>query len=277
MKTFIIYTFGYSTDSGGSIVLYKLRDMLTDQGRQCFIFNSSSDAVEREPFKSLLKRDDTITIYPEVILGNPLNSKRCVRWILNNPGRFIVNCSSPSEDLYYQHCSPSDLYFNYSDIFKVRKELKGYGGLLTVININRNLFRNTNPNERTKTCYFVKKGGISKTEHPSDSINISNTIDDAQKAQIFNECKYLYCYDNECFNVVLASLCGCIAIVIPNGKYTAEEWYTKFPWKTCGIAYGNDKLELAEQTLENIKECIDKYEGIFLDSVKNFIKKCEET
>lgn len=273
-KKYIIYTFGYGTDSGGSVVLYKLKTLLSSLGQEAYVYNCNADNQKIEPFNSLLQDNNTIAIYPEVVLGNPLNAKNCVRWVLNNPGRYIVGHNNPSEDLYYNNCNNKDLFFNYSDIFNVRKDKVNYGGLLTVIDIDRNLFKITNTGTRDKTCYFVKKGGMPKCEHPANSVNISTTSA-PDKANIFNQSSHFYCYDNECFNVVLAALCGCIAIVIPSGKYTADEWYKKFPWKTCGIAYGADKLEYAQKTLTDINDLINNYEATFLDSVKNFIEKCE--
>lgn len=257
--------------SGGIIACHKLCHDLRSLGREAYILGRNTHPLlNASQVNRTFKRDELVVIYPEVIIGNPLKSKHVVRWILNTPGE----CAGMKHNDFYGNLKNTDIFFKYSDAFKLHDGLN-YKGLLTTFFIDTRIFNNE-AGDRNHTCYLIKKGGMTNKYHPDDSINVSNLQEDhPTMAAIFKKSKYLYCYDNECFWVVLAAVCGCIPIIIPNGNYTADDWYEKFPHKTAGIAYGMDNLKRAEESINSITDVLTIYKEKHLSTVKNLINICE--
>lgn len=74
-RMYYIYTTAKLSYSYGSKVLYYLCEQLNDLGYICKIINSE---------KTIIEKDD-IVIYDESVSGNPLNAKKVVRYLLNQP------------------------------------------------------------------------------------------------------------------------------------------------------------------------------------------------
>jgi hypothetical protein len=99
-------------------------------------------------------------------------------------------------------------------------------------------------------------------------------------AIIFNECKYFYCYDPNCFYVTCALLCGCIPVLYPFEGYTKESFFKSRSYNlngkvyNKGIAWGNESGELqkaADELEEGIREQ-SEMDSIYTDSVRNFLQ-----
>ena len=95
LQKYLIYTPSYNPQSGGIIVLHKLCHMLNNLGAHAFLFHDKIDNVNYfntnpeylTPIADLsILNQDPIVIYPEIVIGNPLNAKHVVRWLLNRPG-----------------------------------------------------------------------------------------------------------------------------------------------------------------------------------------------
>jgi hypothetical protein len=193
-----------------------------------------------------------------------------VRWLLNSPGG---SGGSDTEEGFYNSKKDSDLIFKYSTNFKYKgKE----NGLLTSIFIDYDLFFNQNIYRDLDSCFLIKKRGCNRIIHPVDSINIQSFTSDWEKmANIFNRCKYFYCYDNECFWVTLAALCGCIPIVIPNTDKSSSQWKIDFPWTKYGVAYGEEEINWAISTSHLVKSNFLEIEKQNLKTVSNMIELCD--
>lgn len=98
-RGFVITTPGYNHRSGGITALHRLCDLLNRVGGRCCLLPLGGDlrllppgqffATNPEwhtPLATEPVDDDTVVIYPEVILGNPLGARNVVRWLLNRPG-----------------------------------------------------------------------------------------------------------------------------------------------------------------------------------------------
>ena len=115
MDKFVIYTYDYSPGVGGIKVMHKLCDMLNANGVEAYLmpihirddFYTCSDyntpLITQEVFDDL---DNAVVIYPEGIIGNPLNAKNVVRWILG-----------PFDEQAAKTYSKSDLVYWYMDYY----------------------------------------------------------------------------------------------------------------------------------------------------------------
>lgn len=261
-------------NSGGIVALHKLCHDLRKIDQEAYTLSKTTHPLLNAPFleSRRFSREETVIIYPEIVAGNPHNCRNVVRWALNTPG----TCSNSRADDFYSAKKPTDLIFKYSDYFHLRDETESKG-ILTTTFVDESIFYNTNTS-RSGSAFFVKKGGMPKVKHASDSIDLTKHEHDWKyMASVLQKVEYFYCYDNACFWVVLAALCGCIPIVIPDSNMSAEEWYTKFPHKRCGVAYGEDMIQHARDTQHLAHSNLELFYSKQLDTVKNFVRVCEES
>jgi hypothetical protein len=241
-------------------------------GEEAYVLSRVTHPSIDAPFlgKKRFSKKETVIIYPEIVAGNPHNCENVVRWALNTPG----HCGGSDPNAFYNQKKDTDLIFKYSEYFKLKNENESKG-LLTTTFVDKNVFYSSK-SSRTGSAFFIKKGGMKNQVHPINSINLSNFERDIQyMANVLRQVEFFYCYDNACFWVVLAALCGCIPIVIPDSNMSADEWYEKFPHKKCGVAYGLDMIEHAKNTLHLVEENLEIFYQKQLDTVKNFVKICE--
>ena len=270
-KKYVIDCCTFIHDSGGIVALHKLCHDLNGLGEEAFITSPITHNKLNAPFVSdrKFKKDELVVVYPEVNLGNPHNAKHVVRWVLNTPGK----CGGVGASNFYSTKKDTDLIFKYSEYFHIEDESESKG-LLTTTFIDSNYFYKSEE-KRSGSAFFVKKGGLHNKIHPDDSIDLSKYGNDWKSmGDVFRKVEYLYCYDNACFWVVVAALCGCIPIVIPDSDMSAEEWYSKFPHKRCGVAYGLDQTEHAKNTLHLAEDNFKEFSEKQLDTVRNFVNIC---
>ena len=93
--TYIIYSPDYENSIGGTLALHSLSENLSLLGEEVYITcekkrkNSLAKSISiKSNFWSFLSKENTVVIYPEIIVDNPLKAKHICRWLLNNPGAF---------------------------------------------------------------------------------------------------------------------------------------------------------------------------------------------
>jgi hypothetical protein len=276
---FVVYLETAWEACGGSNVLMQLVRELCKRGHDAKAYVKDpytvaamySDVPRQVTLDGL--DDDVIAIYPERILGNPLNAKRVVRWILYG-----------SHD-YYEKYQPDEIIYYYApfakDNFPKQTLFLAYfpPGME-----NKHL-------ERTNVqCHVVKKGwlrpdirAVITSGHPvpderdAISIDLGYSADHAHLIEMFNTTKYFYCYDPCCFLVGLALLCGCIVIQYPLLGCTEEEWMhtVGFSKGFRGLAYGRENLARAEATIQDAHEDVMKLVQKSSDSIDAFIRDME--
>lgn len=258
---FIVYTPAYVENSGGVMVLYNLARNLRDTGNEVFIITFEN----RNPQNILCNNygsqvdvtDESIVIYPEVVVGNPLNAKRVIRWILCDLGK---NCSPH----IYKTWDKTDIVYYYSSYnSNNHKNLK----YLYSLYINPD-FGVINTGERSGSVYLIRKANkfhknISKI-HSSDAQLLPDHLSHNELIRIFNNVKYLFCYDPYTWVAFIAALCGCIPIVYPIEGVSKKEWMHTLYCKTyleninkdClyGVAYGLSDVKYAIDTIQLVKE-----------------------
>jgi hypothetical protein len=124
--------------------------------------------------------------------------------------------------------------------------------------------------------------------HPPDSQEITREHTQMECINIFNHHKYFISYDSLTFLSVIAALCGCISIVKKVDGLSKHDWlnttgvaeYLKVSGEDMlfGIAYGDEELEKATNTIDLAKEqwsrivqfSKDKYVAKFIEDINDF-------
>lgn len=271
MKKFIIYTYDYSPGIGGVKVMHKLCDILNNNGYESYLmpihinenFYTCADyntpLVTNEILEDL---DNCVVIYPEGIAYNPLNAKNVVRWILHYPQRDEKTYGK--EDLIYYI---NDYY--YSEYLGQRENN------LYVVEFHDDIFVDMDY-ERKGSCYSIRKAVDPKLIHPDDSIFIpfNSAGDLIGLADLFNRTKKFYCYDNHTFLFTQAAMCGCISIVVPEPGMTKHKWMHGSRLHQFGVAYGEDDIPRALETLPLLRQEINKVKTEIIENVLTFAKHC---
>jgi len=270
---FVIYAPGdYSPNGGGSVAFHKLAHNIASCGEQCYIMTSKKNpdylGIEINEAKAIeiCTTTDAIAIYPEVTCGNPFHAKKVMRWILFNVrdyGEFGV-------------FQATDLIYFYAPFFKLRHP-RISNGELRALELNLHIFKNEH-RERKGSCYLIKKGNNKEQIHPQDSIRLDDYPSKGANAneylaKIFNETEIFYSYDTATWLSVMASLCGCVSIVMPDVDVEPETWHNGFSYFKFGIAYGYPDIPYALLTRNLLKDELLRIEAETIEQTKAFISK----
>lgn len=257
--------------SGGIVVLYYLASLLKKKGLDVKIYNTSPNKNEFfSEFTTTFDNENTVVIYPEVIYNNPLNAKNVIRWILAEVGKNTtadINKTWGKNDLCYYFLSEKKIKESPEKLTSVYK-------FLTTIYLKPNTFKNMKK-PRSGHCHIFKKHHYHKTLtpfHPKDSVLVEFSTHD-ELVEIFNKYEYFICYDPACFLIWIAGLCGCIPILHKMENITKKDYftgqseansnlylyylnhkYTDYP----GIAYGEEDVEHAKQTIHLLPDLLNK-------------------
>lgn len=264
---FIVDIGPYTPHCGGIIAMHRLAHNLCLLGENAYINTELKNPEWLGEFAGnrSFDIDKTIFIYPEVTIGNPFNAKNVVRWILNEVG--VIGGDSSS-------WGNNDIAFVYADYFSGREKNR-VNGELRAFDMMLDYWKDYGL-DREGECYIVRKGKNKILDkHCLDSTSIENYNNEIA-LKIFNTKKRFICYDSECFLAVQAALCGCEVIVIPKDGIDEKSWREKFPYFKYGIAYGENNIDYAKETLHLVKDHMQYLENESIELTKNFIKICEE-
>lgn len=208
--------------------------------------------------------DETIVVYPEIVYGNPLRAKRVVRWLLY----FYPYKGDTSA------YGENDLFFAYREVFN-DDELNPECRLCKLQNFDDKLYKRSNYGDRKGSCYIIRKGWNRKDLPVHFDGPIIDDRPEQEIVNIFNKSKYCISYDTQTFYSSIASICGCISIVVPEvGKTRAD--YTGSDDAAYGVAYGDtiEEIDFAKKTCSKL---IDEIDGFKKDNEKNvdfFLQEC---
>lgn len=93
-------------------------------------------------------------------------------------------------------------------------------------------------------------------------------------ARVFNQVEYCISYDPHTYYSVYAAMCGCKSIIVPLEGISKEQWQPVEEFR-YGLAYGEDELEHARQTLPKMLALWATREAGNKDAVANFLNKCD--
>lgn len=300
-RKFIIYAPDYSEDNGGAIVLHKFCHLLNTAGYEAHLYPSFkiwlmhrefwlkpliSTILSTIKYKYLRKyktnptfktpifkkrsrniSKDTVVIYAEGVIGNPLQGKNIVRWFLHQPGYHTGIIGFGKGELYFDFQSFSH---NFQLPFSKLSNTKLYFNHYPVDKYN--MTGALEDNLRKGTAHCIRKGSKKPLiHHPPDSILIDGMSHD-QIAHIFKKVKTFISYDSKTAYSVFAGLCGADSVVIPDEGVSIEEWAPD-EREVYGIAYGLPNIEWARSTRKNMIETINMNNEKNLSRVNLFVQE----
>jgi hypothetical protein len=287
---FIIFSGSYSEDSGGTVVLHHLCNLLNNNGYEAYLFPAFKTAIlhQKKLFKPMLSilyasfksryirpfrtsnnlmtpvlkkipediNKEFVVVYSEGVAGNPLNAKNIVRWLLHKPGYNYKGVFFGNNELIFSY--NIDYSYNFSLPLSKLSNTRLYIPL-----VNLHYYFEQIPflsiEERSGVAYCIRKGK-GKT-FVRDHINdiLIDGLTHSEVAYIFKRVKTFISYDTRTAYSIFASICGAESVIIPDEGVTIEEW---LPLDSrYGIAYGFGNLEWANETrnklIENIKKEFD--------------------
>lgn len=211
---------------------------------------------------------NTIVVYPEIIHGNILGAKNVVRWLLWH------NRTYKTENGKCIGYDKNDLFFCYREVFN-DYELNPECRKLHVASFDFETYKRYNFGERKGKCYIIRKGSF-RSDLPREFDGpIIDALSEKEKVKFFNECEYCISYDTQTTYSQIASLCGCVSVIIPEPKKTRADYRHEEPY--YGVAFGlsAEEIKFASETQGRVQE---QFETIIADSLsetQTFIDECE--
>lgn len=257
--------------SGGQIALYSLCHLLNEVGEEAYMSggdypNCLGLNCPIMPSDLNVEDDNVIVVYPEVVIGNPLNAVNVVRYMLYPIG--IIDGDINSHE-------STDLIIGWGE------ECTGGGYIINERNsvvikyIMSDIYRNKKSPNREQSCYMVRKGpkwGQNLNQHPQGSIHVDGKTH-LELAEIFNQCHTFYCYDPHTFYSTYASMCGCDSVVIPPKNLSKKDWKGSSE-DTYGIAYGVSDIDRARESKPLMFEHLKNQASLNVQNTKKFINIC---
>lgn len=274
---YFIYSPGYNPKSGGITVLHKLCHLLNKKGVETYLYpmhlgQNNTNKEWETSFSTAFNPSNDIVIYPEIVVGNPLGAKKVIRYVLNNPRP--IEKQWGEKDTWVFH---NKFFYNYTyDLSTHQSQFVREGepdNYLHIIETRKEFFQNLNK-FRKGTCYTLRKGeekGYKPTHNLENSKEINYDISFEELREVFNTTEKFYSYDTCTYISTLAALCGCISIVIPEEGLDKEIWRAKNPAFKYGVAYGEDDIQYALDTMDKVRPYLEKLEKETEDQLIKFI------
>lgn len=290
---FVIVTPGYDDNAGGIVVLHQLCDRLNRLGHEAFLwsifrprwnwshplrsiylfgryfrkqvkYGFKKNPKLNTPAASVEALDGAVIVYPEVVVGNPLQGKNIVRWLLHRPGYNNGGKIGFGED---------DLFFFYDKVFDDARFNKHSDNLLHIVSSRSDVYMDRKDPAREGACYLLRKGYKRPLEHDASATVCVDGLSHEETAVIFNRTQYCYSYDAYTMYNVYAAMCGCVPVIIPEKGVSKAQWQPD-ETKRYGLAYGFDDIDYAIQTRDRLLETLRKQEEESDRSVTQFVEKC---
>jgi hypothetical protein len=268
----IIWTPRWTANCGGIMVLHKLCHMLRERGKEAYIWIDSGNIggavslIYDTPIANgKIDPKNSVLVYPEGVVGNPLSAKVVVRWVLYFPGTWGAKMEP----------APSDIVLHYAPRFVANPNKEN---LLCIFELNYDLFNGVSSDQRQGGC-FVNRKGANKPRIPETdgcleiiSSSLEYTI------PIFRSKEVFYSYDTATVISLHAAMCGCLSVVIPDTGLTAEEYRKQMPMFKYGVAYGTstEEIEYAKSTQHLVKGHLQNIEKEGYNHIKNLLNILEQ-
>jgi len=286
-KNIIIYPhLKFSLNDGGMVVQYYLAQVLDSLGINVKIYNVHDNNAKNIIFNKFVNDintidfNNTIVIYCEGTLYNPLRAKYVVRWMLSKLGENVSH-------LNYKSWNENELvYFFNNEIEMVNNNVPRK--ILSLLYIHPTI--KAHNFKRNGVCYTIRKGTKQNQINQSrfkelSRFEITRQHNQDQYITIFNNFEYFVSYDALTFLNIIAALCGCISIIYPVEGVSKQEYFKmtalydymvdKNITEIYGLAYGDsdDEIHYSRSTLHLVKDQMKDIQNWLIEnSVKKFIQ-----
>lgn len=290
----------FNETSGGAIVLHCLVDRLRRLGREAYVhplprrkkpppwprlaprerwrawrLNRTWRRVAEENFVTHPALDvprappgimkEAVAVYPEIVPGDPLRSRRVVRWLLHKPGFFDPDVRFGRNELtfFYQHPFREGLAdVDPDNLLQVR-------WIRDDVYFDRGL-------PRAGACRLVRKGartGMAAIPENDDAVLV-DALSHEGKAEAFNRAKVLYSHDPYTMYLFYAALCGCVPVVLPQPGMSREQWRAREEDR-WGVAYGEEEIPWAVETRGLMLDRFARAQEAETETVVRFLEKVD--
>ena len=253
-KPYLIRTPPYDQTSGGIKVMWGLYGWLLAKGLPAFV-NTTINVP-------------SIGIYPEIYHGNDMFATKVIRYILQKPGMMAIPDEFGVPRTGPTAFDPKDEIYVFSRIYDEWNVDDDHILFLPIIDLHT--FKDLG-GKRTKKAFYVGKG-VNWGNHPKDAIEITRYTaqNQAELAEILNECEVLYVYDRVSAIMEVSRLCHCP--VVYYGDLSKEQLSLYEPGLN-GITYKDErKVKLDGNEFRNhYKNLIQEFErklDIFIEETQ---------
>lgn len=297
IRSFIVCSPPYRNSSAGVICLHELCDMLFKLGFEAYLVIMDGSApnftfhITQDPkhFHSSLKHsgnffvleeekiraiiEDGITIYPEVVVGNPLGAKRVVRYFLNHDGIVTGHKSNFSQKDFILAYDPQ--YFNEPHHVLYKPITDECFNDLGAPGWDKRLFNLTYIG---KGSNYLNCGVVDKT------IEITRNWPSTKPelAFLLRNSKYLFCWDNQTQLSIDAILCGTKPVFLQDIQVDRSKGFYG-PFGKLPFVMGNllaNNIELVQENsyeedrnlfIKNYKMHLDRWRENVADAVAKIL------
>jgi hypothetical protein len=210
-----------------------------------------------------LDLNNLITVYPEGVKGNPYNSKYVVRWILYH--------TNPEVESTW---SVDDVYFYFNDYF-VTKENKDRK-ILNCFDFKLDLLYDKKL-DREGYCHINRSSMRASSD---SSLGLKYNSEDLYAGHLtmglewlvtkLNTKKYFITYNVATYYSAIASMCGCISIILHDG-IKEDNVKEKVICNKYGVAYGFEEVDESISNRELLKPYLNEVTNNSIKTIENFI------
>jgi hypothetical protein len=194
-----------------------------------------------------------------------LGFRHVVRWILNLPAR--CGCGDRYE--------ADDLLFLWSHRFRHPAKSEPLGLLFTTDSREHIFF--DRGERRRGVCYAVRKGKDKPlNQHPRDALCIDDYVargGDQYLADVLNRHELFISYDHCTMLSLMAAMCGCKSVVIPDGVTSGEQRRQGDPLASV-LAWGFNDLDRAVSAMLRLPALLRDLDRQSQQSIDAFVNIC---
>ena len=255
---FTIFAPSYTDKSGGAWVLHFLCDQLNKIGYESKVFIYEPSQIVNPEFDTPVGYiEDSVVIYPEIIVNNPLNATKVVRYLLNKEGglqKRMINWGETDYPLAFSRAYRSDcesLFYPNCDL---------------------SIFYD-NGTERTQNAFYIGKGYLTGDCPKLDCFEVTRTFPSTKQelAEVFRKSKILFSYDAHSATNADAALCGCLPYLLQKPLEGAENSELGKFW-----AESTDEIDQALDQMSTLHQRIERLQLSFLERLAEQVKKIEK-
>jgi GT2 family glycosyltransferase len=266
----------YRRTSAGIRVMHMLCHLLNRSGHDAYLYpTAATNPLWHTPLLTpqLAQQHaqagrQPITVYPEVVSGNPRHGGSVVRYLLNRPGLIGGDTEFPASDLvfaYTQHLLPAG---------------ENPDHVLFMPPIDSSIFHNrNNPHDRQRKGWLLYPGrhATALQEHADLAARCTLITRDwpaspQEMAELFRRSEQVFCFESTSIGLE-AILCGCPAIVLPSPLFNGTPLGIE-ELGTHGLAF-DDTPQAFQHAIAGIPIAQEKYaaaERRFWDQLEVFLR-----